>query len=422
MICRKVLQKIFSVQNVDTHKIITVLWLKFKLKNKKLVKRKIRKKQEEFENTVLGLSEKEFILYFDHAMGGGTETYFRNQLRNLPKGCQIIRVQYLINKKSYKISTCTGLKEISVKCANLAELFCILDKFLFEKIVINNIVSYPKVREIFDYIECKNSCVTLKLHDFYPICPSWTLLNYEQKYCDIGNSDKTCADCYKKFEMPCDEVKKDFSILKWRKMWGNFIYSCVNEIEIFSPSSCRIFLKAYPFAKDKIKLIPHTIKSFPKYNVAILGNLAVNKGAKIIKELVKYLSYNNINDYHFVLIGKNPRNIKSENLTVLGEYKRDNLFNILKINNIDAIFIPSIWPETFSYTTAEAIMSGYPVMCFDMGGQADQVCRYSKGKILSSFEPETIEKEMGCFLKNMKGVANETCTKISNKGQSSYGL
>ena len=422
MIYREVLQNIFSVKNVNTHKIITLLWLKLKLKNKKLIKRKIRITQEEFWKTVSELSEKEFILYFDHALGGGTETYFYNQVRNLSEGCQIIRVQYLISNKSYKISTCADLKKISVKCANLDELFCVLDRFLFEKIVINNLVSYPKVKEIFDYIECKNCYVTLKLHDFYPICPSWTLLDYEHKYCEVGNSDKTCAGCYKKFKMPCDEEKKDFSISKWRKMWGNFIYNCVNEIEIFSPSSCQIFLKAYPFAKDKIKLIPHTIKSFPKYNIAILGNLAVNKGAKIIKELVKYFSYNNVNDYHFILIGENPKNIRSEFLTVLGEYKRDNLINILRANDIDAIFIPSIWPETFSYTTAEAIMSGYPVMCFDMGGQADQVCRYGKGKILSSFEPEIIEKEMGCFLKNMKGAANETCTKISNKGQSSYGL
>lgn len=39
--------------------------------------------------------------------------------------------------------------------------------------------------------------------------------------------------------------------------------------------------------------------------------------------------------------------------------------------------------ETFSYTTAEAINLGYPVMCFDMGGQADQVKNYKKGIITS---------------------------------------
>ena len=94
---------------------------------------------------------------------------------------------------------------------------------------------------------------------------------------------------------------------------------------------------------------------------------------------MKYFSYNNINDYHFILIGKNTKKIKSEKLTVLGEYKRDNLMNILRANSIDAILIPSIWPETFSYTTAEAIVSGYPVMCFGIGGQADQVYQYEKG-------------------------------------------
>jgi hypothetical protein len=60
-------------------------------------------------------------------------------------------------------------------------------------------------------------------------------------------------------------------------------------------------------------------------------------------------------------------------------------------------------------------MSGYPVMCFALGGQADQVSQYARGKILSSFVPQIIEKEMKSFLENVKGSTDENSKEVFNK-------
>ncbi len=35
--------------------------------------------------------------------------------------------------------------------------------------------------------------------------------------------------------------------------------------------------------------------------------------------------------------------------------------------------IPSIWPETFSFATHEALDTGLPVWCFDLGAQSEAV-------------------------------------------------
>ena len=71
---------------------------------------------------------------------------------------------------------------------------------------------------------------------------------------------------------------------------------------------------------------------------------------------------------------------------------------------MDLIIIPSILPKTFSYTTAETIALNYPVACFDLGGQADQVKKYKRGKILSSFSPNIIEKELKDFLRTKDNI------------------
>jgi glycosyltransferase involved in cell wall biosynthesis len=50
--------------------------------------------------------------------------------------------------------------------------------------------------------------------------------------------------------------------------------------------------------------------------------------------------------------------------------------------------IPSIWPETFSYTTSEAILLGYPVVCFDLGAPACRVRTYDCGMVVEDISAE----------------------------------
>ena len=392
---KKIIQGIFSIKNDPrgTHKIITALGIKFKFKAKKLEQRLLRKIQQEKECLIKdalcklqAFSSTNICVYFDHSLGGGTETYFFNQLSELSKDTVLFRIQYFLHNQLYKITMYEN--------ENICELdkldFCFLAKFInklyLNKIILSNIVAYPNVKCILDLISNykKNvlSCeVIVKGHDFYSICPEWNLLNYKNEYCNIETSDFECLKCFDKFQLKCKDIKKNFSITSWRKMWNDFFINTVDVLEVFSPSSKEIFSQAYPNLKGKIVLNPHKIKPFPKYYIGILGQLLINKGAKVVDKLLKYLELNSIYEYHFVLIGHNTTNIKSDLLTVLGSYNRNNLPNILKNNGINLILIPSIWHETFSYTTAEAIALDYPVACFDLGGQADQVKQYSKGKI-----------------------------------------
>ena len=41
-----------------------------------------------------------------------------------------------------------------------------------------------------------------------------------------------------------------------------------------------------------------------------------------------------------------------------------------------------IWPETFSYTTHEAIATGLPVWSFDLGAQADAIRTTATGRVI----------------------------------------
>ena len=68
-------------------------------------------------------------------------------------------------------------------------------------------------------------------------------------------------------------------------------------------------------------------------------------------------------------------------------------------NNIDIVFIASIIPETFSYTTAETISMGLPVACFNLGAQAEFVKQYSHGLIIGKNEAKYALDEIVRFVK-----------------------
>ena len=404
---KRFFQSIFSVRNRNEHKIISILGFKISFKSEKLIKKKYMQVMETIQKYVgTSTMRKNMVLYFDHSLGGGTDTYFQNQICKLTENDVYVRVQYLLVPQNYKISIYTKEK-LGINIANSTEdiLYKILNSLQFNTIIINNLVGYPKVKSILNFVkmyklEFKNVKVIVKGHDFYSICPEWNLLDYDNCYCMGKCTSGKYKKCYKKFRLKCSDIQGTLSIDTWSGIWENFYKDVVDELELFTISAKNEFVNKYPFIESKITINPHKIKPFPKYNIAILGHLAPNKGASIIRDITEYLLLNDITDFNFVLIGANPANIKSEFLCVHGTYSRNIVPQILEYYNIEAIFIPSIGPETFSYTTAEAIALGYPVICFDMGGQADQVKKYPKGKILSSFEPEIIVNEMRGFIED----------------------
>ena len=103
---------------------------------------------------------------------------------------------------------------------------------------------------------------------------------------------------------------------------------------------------------------------------------------------------NNITKYReefpvkMILVGTGQELQETEVLSITGPYIREQLPGIIETQKINLIFIPSVWPETFSYTAQEAIEMGMPVAVFDLGAPAERVKKYSKGLIIEKIDAE----------------------------------
>jgi hypothetical protein len=248
----------------------------------------------------------------------------------------------------------------------------------------------------------------------------YTLLNYEIKYCGVPSDLKLCDECISKnnlIETEVPFVKQDYPNLKislWREKFYKLLQNS-SKILVFSKSSVDIIKLAYPdIDNSKIEIKPHKVdyirpavikKNTKTVNIAVIGNISTHKGLNIICSIADYIYHTgyDIKIHHF---GNKPYYdndfSKSFNLNPIiikhGKYNKVDLPELMEKNEIDCVLIPSISPETFSYTTEEAIKMNLPVAVFDLGAPAERVKNYSKGIILENKDPEYIINKLLSFL------------------------
>ena len=339
------------------------------------------------------------ILWIDHSLGGGTETYTKNQFETLTKKNNVIRMQYWpwIQKYSLTIGKKTNTS-IYVEKLSYIEKFC--KKLNISKIVVNNLVGYANSLNILDFVSKikRNSHVSFRGHDFQSLCPCFTLIDCDGNFCNFKHK-KGCEYCWKHKILGNNEyenktLKSGATTVKaWRERWGKFFTETVDEVIIFSEKIKDMFVQIYPQLSDKIVIIPHTVKKLPRVtvkshdciNIATIGNISNAKGRDIIYQMSKNLPSDN--SIKLFVIGNIENSNDIENITITGKYKPSQLPKIIKKHKIDIIFIASIWPETFSYTTSEAISMDIPVVCYNMGAQSERIEKYDKGLILEKISP-----------------------------------
>jgi glycosyltransferase involved in cell wall biosynthesis len=276
--------------------------------------------------------------------------------------------------------------------------------------VLSQIVSYENPLEFLEFIKevkkNKHCKLEILVHDYYSVCQIFVLLDWRNEYCNVPDSNK-CNECLskKKGENSGYIRTKDQEI--WRSAWKAFLADA-DEIIFFSNASKEIVKKAYENLSDaKIKIIPHTVEDFKlvgkklqaknhQFTIGVLGGINFVKGSGIIKEMISIIEKNKF-DVQIVVIGEFIENVKSKKLKVLGKYEREDIPAIAAENEIDVFFIPSIWPETFSYTSQEIMNMGYPLAVFDLGAPAERVKKYEKGLIIPEINAEKALKIMMDF-------------------------
>ena len=342
------------------------------------------------------------ICIVDHKYGGGAGAYSQQKIKEfLKEGNNIFYITWDMYEKNCDITIYSQEDSTQITCSNFHDI-CKIDWLFFSKIIVNELVTwnvknkFGKIKNKFDgildilqeikfLIKKNNASLVILMHDYFSVCPSYTLLNYRDIFCDLPRDKKICKQCLLKKNIG---ISFSFDIEVWRKNWQE-LFDLANYIIFFSNSSFKIVKKIFYFNKDNILILPHKpldrwdeFKYNPPINtpmiIGVIGNIQKHKGAQIITDMLPLLAKGE----RIVVIGElEGAHFTSQKLIVHGHYQHKDLPNLIKNYHITIAFIPSIWPETFSYTTQECELLNLPTVAFNLGAQGERIGKWKNGRL-----------------------------------------
>lgn len=350
------------------------------------------------------------VLVFNHLLGGGADHFIKRERERLvAEGRSVATIAYSPIDGLYHYTCTNATSTFQCTSHGLEALLAIPQNVT--SVLINEFASYPNMSEVLNlvgaYIDTLDVPITYYYHDFLSICPRITLVSQEtRRFCNTPQDGSACERCYRNYGYARYGFAESSRL--YRKAWGEFL-SKADTIRFFSNSSLELFLKAFPAFENSRALVvePHTVLPLNSVDrssymheglrVGILGMIGPDKGSEIVNELLDSTSADNT--ISFILIGVGDPSIEGR-LRCTGEYRHDELPDIVSREEIDVFLLPSIWPETFSYTCSEIIAMKMPVLAFDLGAPAEHIARYESGAVVPlDSKPEVIIRTLEALAK-----------------------
>ena len=338
-------------------------------------------------------------VYLAHSLGGGAEHWLRERIRNRAVESRSTIVIRVGGNERFSLElhlpedTITG--ETDDMSILIALIRAIPNRHIIYSCGVGDAFSIQLPHLLCEVSAGGEATLEIMFHDYLPISPSFNLLDSTEKFTGVPPLDS--VDPVHQPRLPDGRTG---TLREWRDAWGKAIRRA-NAITVFSGSSRDIVLQVWPETDAKMSVKPHALtQNVPllkaampldghNVSLAVLGSIGNVKGAQIVSDLAWYLHHNPCG-LELVVIGEFDMSFSlPPNVSVTGRYHLADLEALASKYRVAAWLMPSICPETFSFTIHEMLGTGLPVLAFDIGAQGEAVKRSPNGRIVD-LTPEAI--------------------------------
>lgn len=267
----------------------------------------------------------------------------------------------------------------------------------------------------------------INLHDYKVICPRINLVDEHGFYC--GEPDESgCSRCLA-------DRGSDFNvsnIQSWRSMHERELSNA--DLVLVPDKDVSDRLSHY-FPKIKFIVEPHEsidpehhfavmpeLVPEQKLRIVIIGAIGKLKGFHVIINSARYAKQHNL-PLEFIIMGytMNDKLMEDAGVHITGKYQEHEASAKLKDLNPHVIWLPSLWPETYSYTLSLALKAQLPVFAFDIGAIARRILEYGAADhnlmpLSWSNSPALINREFESFRTHcISSLTTESTKQIRNK-------
>lgn len=362
------------------------------------------------------------VMLFDHAGRGGTATFRAKEIARLQaQGQSVLLVrpaaQPALGMPDGALDVELRHRDTTVRfpANDLGDLGALVRALPLSEIVVSSLVGYAFPSDVMGFVRAQRTerGVPLRLlhHDYYPVCPSFNLIDADDRFCALPPLDRcrACVPANPHFRQPGtdpfgpvgkgagNDVGVSFDMADYRGTWQSF-FDLADRHVFFSKSSLAVVRQVFTLRDDRVRVIPHladhlTVPQLPPpapgpvLRVAVVGGINLAKGSKILAGMVRLAEAHRL-PICFELFGNVDQPLQSPHFHDNGAYEPDQLPALLAGRGCHAVFLPAIWPETHCYVLDEVVGLGLPVGVFDIGAPAERIRCWSNGFVVSPSTPE----------------------------------
>lgn len=340
------------------------------------------------------------VLFINHSLGGGAKVYQDRLFREWSAEKRCYTLEILPDHHSLLLSCSVAQEEkfyFDLNSLTSDEFHRLNEALGITEIYVNQLVTFP-AEKMMQFIKDTGVPYVFFFHDYYAVCPGYTLVDSSGKYCQAEKNPAVCNACLQGLQ----SAETD-DIQHWRDCFHTFLQGAA---QLIAPSQVTAdIIKSYypdlPVLVREHAVPAHIHRTYenefamdPVLKVGILGAIGINKGSKIVRSLVQGIRQRNL-PVQIIVIGitdwqNDPFVSDDDVLEITGAYDGVQVSDLLAAKRVSLVMIPSIWPETYSYTTSEAVHSGYPVLVFSMGAPAERVHRDTCGWTVDEVSSEAL--------------------------------
>jgi len=377
---------------------------------------------------LLRLSSKKNLVIVSHTRGGGTEQHIQERTERYRKeGWSVFRLYAdPLNRKMARLSHADALNMPNAEAYDITApiavngLVKLLRELRIEAMEIHHLGDFWGNAPL-DFLEVAEAAGIphdFVVHDYLSICPRINLVDETGMYC--GEPDEQgCTTCLKRFGSDYGQPQID----EWRHRYNTFL-SKARKVIVPNGDVQRRLGRYFPDLSidvqphDDVVQAPHVPrerKPGEKLRIGTIGAISPIKGLHILRQCARYAACHHL-PVEFVVVGYTSNDLESAKwgLKVTGPYLNANVADEIAKAKLDAIFIPSTCPETYSFTLSNALTSGLPIICFNIGSLIDRTKNFRNVRCIPLNDAKNLKRILTAIINFVNYTDTEEDIMIEN--------
>jgi GT2 family glycosyltransferase len=283
--------------------------------------------------------------------------------------------------------------------AELPDLLGLLARERPDAVELHHMVGHH--RAILDVIAGLGVPYDVHVHDYAWLCGHVALVGRDDRYCgepEVARCEACVADAG-------SLIEEDISVAELRRRSARLFAGARDVVVPSEDTAARIgrhfpgiLATVTPHEDDAAIAAPiGPAAGAARCRVCVVGAIGIHKGYQVVLDCARDAAERDL-PLEFVVVGHtidDRRLLATGRVFVTGSFAPEEAVDLIRAQHATLALLPSIFPETWCFSLAEAWRAGLRVAAFDIGAPAERIRRTGRGLLLPlGLQPDAVNNAL----------------------------